>query len=61
MENNQQKPILRFRPDGTFRVVMMSDLQESAQYDPRSLRSVEVLLDECEPDLVVCNNGTPAI
>lgn len=53
MENNQQKPILRFRPDGTFRVVMMSDLQESAQYDPRSLRSVEALLDECEPDLVV--------
>ena len=44
---------LRFRPDGTFRVLMMSDLQESAQYDPRSLRSVEVLLDECQPDLVI--------
>ena len=44
---------LRFRPDGTFRVLMMSDIQESACYDPRSLRSVEVLLDECEPDLVI--------
>ena len=45
--------VLKFREDRTFRVVMMSDLQESAQYDPRSLRSVEVLLDECDPDLVV--------
>ena len=48
-----QKSVLKFREDGTFRVVMMSDLQESAKYDPRSLRSVEVLLDECDPDLVV--------
>ncbi len=44
---------LTFREDGTFRVVMMSDLQESANYDPRSLRSVEVLLEEADPDLVV--------
>ena len=44
---------LRFRPDGTFRVLMMSDIQESAHYDPRSLRSVEVLLDESQPDLVI--------
>ena len=48
---NQTK--LSFRPDGTFRVLMMSDLQESVHYDPRSLRSVEVLLDECDPDLVI--------
>ena len=48
-----EKPKLRFREDGTFRVVMMSDLQESAKYDPKSLRSVEVLLEECNPDLVV--------
>ncbi|MBO4228887.1 MAG: metallophosphoesterase [Clostridia bacterium] len=44
---------LVFRPDGTFRVLMMSDLQESASYDPRSLRSVEVLLEEGDPDLVI--------
>lgn len=44
---------LKFRPDGTFRVLMMSDLQESPQYDPRSLRSVEVLLEEGDPDLVI--------
>lgn len=48
---------LTFRPDGTFRVLMMSDLQESASYDPRSLRSVEALLDECAPDLVILGAG----
>ena len=47
------KKILKFREDGTFRVLMMSDLQESSNYDPRSLRSVEILLDECQPDLVI--------
>ena len=44
---------LTFRPDGTFRVLMMSDLQESAHYDPRSLRSVEALLEKGDPDLVI--------
>ena len=44
---------LSFRSDGTFRVLMMSDLQESPHYDPRSLRSVEALLEEGDPDLVI--------
>ena len=52
-----EKKKLRFRKDGTFRVVMMSDLQESAKYDERSLRSVEALLEECDPDLVVLGGG----
>ena len=51
METTKKK--LKFREDGTFRVLMMSDLQESSSYDPRSLRSIEILLDECNPDLVV--------
>ena len=44
---------LHFREDGSFRVLMMSDLQESVTYDPRSLRSVEILLESCDPDLVI--------
>ncbi len=44
---------LRFREDGTFRVLMLSDLQESANYDPRSLRSLEILIEESDPDLVI--------
>ena len=51
MDNKEIK--LKFREDGTFRVLMMSDLQESAKYDPRSLSSVEVLLEEADPDLVI--------
>lgn len=52
MDERKRMP-LRFREDGTFRVLMMSDLQESARYDARSLRSVEVLLEEGRPDLVI--------
>lgn len=52
MKKNE-RPMLKFRADGTFRVLMMSDIQESAAYDPRSLRSVCALLDSAEPDLVI--------
>lgn len=51
MESQYKNHILRFHEDGTFRVVMMSDLQKSARYDPKSLRSVEALLDECNRTL----------
>ena len=44
---------LKFRSDGSFRVMMMSDIQESAACDPRSLRSVCALLDRGKPDLVI--------
>ena len=44
---------LRFSNQGTFRVLMMSDIQESAVYDKRSLKSVCALLDEAKPDLVI--------
>jgi len=47
------KTKLKFREDGTFRVLMMSDIQETALYDPRSLRSVELLIEESDPDLVI--------
>ena len=49
----KEKRTFRFREDGTFRVLMMSDMQESMNNDPRSLRSVEALLDESDPDLVI--------
>lgn len=50
MGNKRQ---LRFSSDGTFRILMMSDIQESASYDPRSLRSVNTLIDLAKPDLVL--------
>ena len=53
MKQFETKHPLRFSKDGTFRVLMMSDIQESAAYDPRSLRSVCALLDHAKPDLVI--------
>lgn len=53
MQRFDTKHPLRFSKDGTFRVLMMSDIQESAAYDERSLKSICTLLDEAKPDLVV--------
>ena len=53
MKQSADDHILRFSGEGTFRVLMMSDIQESAACGERSLRSVCVLLDEAQPDLVV--------
>lgn len=47
------KHLLRFSEEGTFRILMMSDIQESASYDERSLRSVCALLNTAKPDLVI--------
>lgn len=40
-------------PEGKFRVLMMSDIQECADYNEKSLRSVSALLDAAKPDLVI--------
>ena len=53
MNRFKTKHPLRFSDNGTFRVLMMSDIQESASYDPRSLKSVIALLEEARPDLVI--------
>lgn len=53
MTNECGKPRLRFSSDGVFRMLMMSDIQESADYDPRSLVSVRKLLDRANPDFVM--------
>ena len=47
------KPALRFHQDGTFKIVMMSDLQDGPKMDPRTTALMEKLLDTEQPDLVV--------
>ncbi len=44
---------LRFRKNGTFRILMISDLQETVNYDPRALRGLEAMISKTRPDLVV--------
>lgn len=47
------KHTLRFREDGSFRILMVSDIQEKLDYDPRTLAGLEALMDAAEPDLVI--------
>ena len=44
---------LRFRPDGTFRIVQVTDTHEGPEGDPRTAAFLAALLDAERPDLVV--------
>ena len=56
---------LTFRPDGTFRILCLSDFQETYdEFDARTLAGVNAVLDAERPDLVVLcgdNCNGPAI
>jgi 3',5'-cyclic AMP phosphodiesterase CpdA len=47
------RPALRFRQDGTFRIVQFTDTQDDHEIDPRTVRLMEAVLDHQSPDLVV--------
>ncbi len=47
------KPQLKFRSDGTFKIVMMSDVQDDESLDPRATALMEKVLDTEKPDFVV--------
>ena len=44
---------LRFRNDGTFRILMMSDMHYAPDRDERTVKAIELLLDTQKPDLVI--------
>ncbi|MFZ2445271.1 MAG: metallophosphoesterase family protein [Syntrophobacteraceae bacterium] len=44
---------LRFRPDGTFKIVQFTDTQDDQDIDPRTVELIEKVLDTENPDLVV--------
>ncbi|WP_431806188.1 metallophosphoesterase family protein [Microbacterium paraoxydans] len=46
---------LRFRPDGTFKVVQFNDTQDDEQTDRRTVELIEKVLDQEQPDVVVIN------
>ena len=47
------KPQLCFRPDGTFRILHLTDLQEGIHPKKDTLRLIYALLDASDPDLVI--------
>lgn len=46
-------PVLRFRSDGTFRIVHFTDTQDDHEIDPRTVHLMEAVLDDQRPNLVV--------
>lgn len=51
--NLYTKKELRFNKNGKFRILMMSDLQETLEYDRRSLKAIEDITDNVRPELVI--------
>ncbi len=51
--NLYTKVPLRFGKDGKFRVLMMSDIQETLDYDVRSFAAMDGLIEEHKPDFVM--------
>ena len=47
------KPALKFRPDGTFKIIQFTDVHYSKNIDPRTAALMNKILDSQKPDLVV--------
>lgn len=45
--------MLKFKDDGTFRLLQINDFQDSDDVDPRSAAFLDAVLDKYRPDLVV--------
>ena len=44
---------LRFQKDGSFRILMMSDMHYAPDRDERTVKAIELLIDSQQPDLVL--------
>ncbi len=51
----QTKRPLRFRQDGGYRILMMSDAHLKLNKEERTIRAMETLIDGTKPDLVLLN------
>ena len=56
----QTRRPLRFRPDGGYRILMMSDAHLKPGKEERTLRAMETLIDGTRPDLVLLNGDNVA-
>ena len=54
------KQPLRFREDGGYRILMMSDAHLKPGKEERTLRAMETLIDSTRPDLVLLNGDNVA-
>ena len=49
----EQERILRFKAEGSFKIVQFTDTQDDQDIDPRTVQLMEAVLDTEAPDLVV--------
>ncbi len=49
----KEKPVLRFRKDGRFRILMMSDFHGKPDFNPKLTAGIEALVAHAEPDFVM--------
>ena len=47
------KHTLRFHEDGSFRILMVSDIQDKLEYDPRTFAGLDAIVEAAKPDLVI--------
>jgi predicted MPP superfamily phosphohydrolase len=48
-----EKPVLRFHPDGHFRILMISDFHGKPDFNPKLTAGIEALVAHTEPDFVM--------
>ncbi|MBY6036636.1 metallophosphoesterase [Fictibacillus nanhaiensis] len=53
--DDEEEKVLRFHPDGTFKVVQFNDTQDDERIDRRTIELMENVLDAEKPDFVVLN------
>lgn len=52
-ENLYTKHELKFDVNGKFKILMMSDIQETLDYDTRTLDSMDKLIEQTKPNLII--------
>ena len=58
-ENLKTKLPLRFRCDGNFKILMLSDYQETIDFDERTLRGTRAIVRATKPDLILLGGDIP--
>jgi hypothetical protein len=50
---NKESPKLKFHPDGSFKIMQITDIQDGVKLSADTMNFIERALDEAKPDLVV--------
>ena len=52
-KNLYTKHELKFNKNGKFKILMMSDIQETLNYDTRTLECMDKLIEKTQPDFII--------